>query len=589
MEARTAAPAVTLLNEDWKKIGEIPGGGKNAAGDLSGIYQHIRTGKKYIIKQDSVYCKNIAEYVASRIQRLLNPENPDVFAKVKLFFIPGATAPNTNGSNVYVGSRYYDNSIEAWKDAYNAYNFVETYQNIRPKHLVNRPASRPRWIKNDRIVTLMLKHGRLKGLAKLIAGAGMVDNPDLNLANILAVPQPCHDQCRDNCVHKSYQTIQCHHKEEKIFDKVQAVNVDFGAALGDNRRKLDDHLHFTDAWRYLKPVSFRLFFGDGPPNYILALPDELIFEKTFTCELLKLSCFPSSVLVRGIDDIMQQIKLYYGKQPLLEFAKRIGADKYMQKEKCHFSAKTNEEELIRYITQFLQEKMCKRLLSARKNAQAIADKIKMKSEEFDSTLAALQEKMQTLFLEHEGTEYCSIPDTKAVKLEDDIGCNAEQEIINRNNDEKEKETNFHVHYSQSRYFHPLPQKDTFDQIAGILENIRLCLRDFFNTQHSALIKDSSLFTTFLFDFDPEEATGYKLALAYELLRQHERIPHLTPYLREQLGNEPAMHKLVNQIKTLLCEFYTDEKNIENFIRKNVENAFEALYQYEPDNQRFTYS
>lgn len=396
-------PKINHLNDEWELKAPKPSNGKNKGGDLAGVYEHRDTHEKRLIKQDPVIAKNIIEFIAGRLLRLLAPEKPHIYADIKLFFTDSTSKPNENGDNVYVGSEWFNSLTELWKDAHNARNHLKIHASLREKDPKSRPSSRPKWIKNNPTDMLMLRTGRYN-LTDIFVNNAFLDNMDLNKDNVAVIPAACTCTAMDKergkiCLHNKFKETP---KKEKVYVKVDTVTYDFGGAFGDKRRKLDDHLHIFAVWRYIKPVSlFGIFGGDGPPNYLNTYPKELFYNKNFVRGLLKLSCFPPTLLKHGIAKIIDEVKLYFGPKPLLALAKRIGADSFMMTEKkCPLHAGMSADDLCIYITLFFQEKLCKRLVSAFENAKKIASEIGMNKDEFLALINEVKLARKKFFREH---------------------------------------------------------------------------------------------------------------------------------------------------------------------------------------------
>ncbi len=437
MEARFAesnpTPDVAQLTLDWIKIREKPGG-KNNDGSLSGVYHHRDSGEEFLIKQDRNVAKNIAEFVAGSLLQRINPVNADIFAEIRLFYINGESTPNEKGDNVYVGSRWFADSIELWKDAYNAYNHLDVYENLRRPtgQMKTRPKHRPKWIRKDPILSLMLKHGRYNDmLMEQLVDNAFIENPDVNTENFGVIPKPCGRGCKKNCSHNPLFNEAYTHteggKEEVVYSKVRCISYDYGGALGDNRRKLDDQLHIFDVWRYIKPVSFFNFFsGDGPPNYFSTYHNVLAY-KPFMRALIKRSCTPIAVINESIFEIMKEVKKYYGQQQLLEFARHIGADDFIKERMKHIplNDKTEIDHLISYITLFLQHKFRNRLQHTHAMAKKMATDLKMNAGEFDALVAEIQVKTDEEFADRMQPKQYNRYDYEDTSYADNESCSDE--------------------------------------------------------------------------------------------------------------------------------------------------------------------
>lgn len=363
------------IDSAWKKLGNKEGG-VNAAGELGGIYADINhPDRKVLFKQDPIIAKNIAEIIAGKIMRLINPDAPELFAEVWAAYANDKTGMDETGENIYVASVIFPDYIALYKDAYNAHNFLDRYSKSDKNDLrsVPRPQARPGYFTYDTIINQMILSYRYEEIYKLFLTADFVDDPDVHSENIGVIPKKSHGENENNPV-----IINCEDGKEKVYDKVQPVRIDYGGALGDRRRKLDDKLHLFDMFRYVSSKGEK-----GPPNYFRTYSREIFRRFEFLQELIKLSCFPPLVLARGINKIVIEVAAYYGTKPLLEFASWIGVTDYLKNQKkMVLDQDTNWEDLTLYISIFLRNMLSGRLKAAEIRAVSIATELNVGLDEY---------------------------------------------------------------------------------------------------------------------------------------------------------------------------------------------------------------
>jgi hypothetical protein len=371
---------IHYLDHRWIRVGD-KNGGVTPAGD-SGIYQDASNEKRRVLfKHDPVVAKNIAEIIAGKIMRLLNPDAPHLFADVQPTVVYGEKGKDETGKNIFVASVMFNEFKDLYKDAYDAYNRLDRYKKRRNNKERNakKPTKRPSYFDNDTIVNKMLLSCRYHQLAKLLVTSLFLDDTDVHTENIGVVPaanSSCYGEGKD-----------------AVYDRVMPVRIDYGGALGDKRRKLDRDLHLLDFLRYVS-----LKGEEGPPNYFRTYPKEIFERADFLEESIKLSCFPEEVLSKGIMDIVNEVSSYYADGPLLAFADWIGVVDFMKNERhIRLDEETKRYDLISYIIVFLQVMLTARLQAEEKEALKLAAKLGIHEYEFNWMKKKAKKTFNTIF------------------------------------------------------------------------------------------------------------------------------------------------------------------------------------------------
>ncbi len=334
--------------------------GVHNKGHLTGFYvDESNPIRKILFKQGSNPAETIAEFVTAKLSRLFNPDALHLFADVSLAVSKEkcvidetgkeVVVPDEIGNEVYVGSLIFVDSVDLYVDAYRAYN--QSLPDDRPSIAV--PSARPGWLVKDKIINSMILRGRYPEFHKIAVTALITEDMDINSANILVRPG------------ENAKGV-----EEKIYDKVQAVRIDFGCGL----KNLDENLHLFEMLRY---------YACTPPNYFLTYEPKIFGKTGFLIELIKFSVFPVGQISKGITDILNELVQFFGKKPLFEFAVLIGVNNYIKKEKnTTIDIDTPKYHLISYIDLFLRHMFIARTLAAEHMALAIVKELNISMEEF---------------------------------------------------------------------------------------------------------------------------------------------------------------------------------------------------------------
>lgn len=348
------------------------GGGANGAGIEGGIYVDNLENPHYrvLFKQDET-AKNICEVVAGGMMRDLS-DDPDAFAEVAFSLKPGVDPKTFNpdqesGENVYVASVYFNPYHDLYVDAYLAdgvyperfspNHFVFYDDELSPVDKVKVRDQRPKLLDEDIIIKKVIRLGRYRRLAKVLAMSLFFDDPDVHTMNIGAVPD---DEMDPHDEFPSKQVVMLQRNEEKsvdVYKYVKAVRLDYGGALGSKAlisRHLDDKLHPDDMLTMLS----------GPPNYFQWYPDVVTRDIEFSRELRFINKISIEKLQYTIDKNINYAAQFYNAEALRQFAQLIGVP--LKKDMV-----ISKVALIHDIKVFMYSK----LLARKQDAKLLADKI----------------------------------------------------------------------------------------------------------------------------------------------------------------------------------------------------------------------
>lgn len=406
------------INGGWELVGEKTGGA-NSAGKLGGVYIEIKNpDRKVLFKQDPIIAKNICEFIAGKLMRAIMPDADGLFAKVELAFENEKSMPNETGKNVYLGSEFYSGYTDLYKDAYHAYNNLSMFHLLRENNGGKRPCpeTRPKYLAFvnlhfkrliDPVIASVIERGRYPNFVKLLVASIFVDDPDVHTANIGVIPT---------------KEIAERIGNEEVIYQVEAVRIDFGGAFADKKRKLDGKLHYNETFRYLSLTK------EGPPNYLQTYPKEIYKGDDFYKELLKLSCFPPDILIAELKNILGEVACYYGREPLISFAKFIGIEEFLRKtdendivsllehyevsfliqEKDKRVKKIDnldKEAVLALITIFMGSSLIQRLSAAEEAAKRVSRCLNVTDEEFENNkLSSARTVRQLLGLQVENLD-----------------------------------------------------------------------------------------------------------------------------------------------------------------------------------------
>lgn len=395
------------INGGWVRVKEKTGGA-NQAGDLGGEYTDIGNPERRVLfKQDTVISKNICEFIAGKLMRVIMPDVPELFARVELAFEDDKSIPDETGKNVYLASEFYSNYTDLYKDAYNAHNKLSKFDALRKNNNGVRPCpqSRPKYIefvnmhyqrRIDPVIASVIISGRYPNFLKLIVASIFVEDPDVHTANIGVV---------------ATKQLAEEFEDGEIIYEVEAVRIDFGGAFADEKRKLDGNLHYEDTFRFISLTN------KIPPNYFQTYPKTIYKGQDFYLELLKLSCFPPDVLITQLKDILGQVGCYYGREPLISFAKFIGLTKFLRNTKQEVVLQLaklydvefllqgkdiryvnvdnlDKEAVLALITIFMGSSLIQRLAAAESEAKKISRILEISDNEFDNNKLSVERELK---------------------------------------------------------------------------------------------------------------------------------------------------------------------------------------------------
>lgn len=288
------------INEFIFQKGKI--GGANEGGKEGGIYK--RNGAYYLIKQENTYRgvsnhSNISEYLASQI---FAATAPGYGAEVFLVSIKsGKIEPDQTGETVYVASKFFNN----YQDLY-----VHAHKTMGKEV----PRSRPRNVGtiNSTLFNNALKRNNYKyysGFPQAMVTSLLIADYDVHWGNVGVVSA---------------------NNENKM------VRIDFGWAFKKLYNKLNPH----SIVEHLP--------GFGPTNHFREYPNEMRITQQFADELKRVAKID---LIPCLKQSFENLKQFYGTEPLKEFALSIGIDRKV------LTCIKNKNQLSEQILEYMSEKL----------------------------------------------------------------------------------------------------------------------------------------------------------------------------------------------------------------------------------------
>ncbi len=311
-------------------------GGKSNSGELGGQYEFryvladqvknhqppnpdATFSQTILFKQDKTakirHDKNITEYVAGRLMNLFGGDSA---ATTFLAIKPSShktKLPDLTGENIYVGSIYYDNYQDLFRD-------IERIHGRVPAKDMQRPRAAGSWNKS------WFTHGMIDPATKLcrfhnfetVLGVSLLfadyDTQSENFGNIAN---------RDsNNPHDPAALPVDANGNLKVDEDGKLgilVKIDHANALRD----LEDEVHM-DAFRFWITFSGNDPFTTQPTNHIREYPRILRVSPAMAAELDRISHFDLARVKAEIDDTINEVNKFYGVAPLLEFAEYMKAD-----------------------------------------------------------------------------------------------------------------------------------------------------------------------------------------------------------------------------------------------------------------------
>ncbi|MHC0449501.1 MAG: hypothetical protein ACRY3E_05410 [Candidatus Lariskella arthropodorum] len=290
-------------------------GGANSAGQDGGIYR--RGEITALIKQENKggdvdNVSNICEFLGSRMFAHAKPNSG-----AKVFLAKNSSSikiPDSDGSNIYVASIFFDHYKDLYVDAYD----------ILGKQA---PKDRPWLIGQDASVfnqTVTSKN--YSGFSDIMPLSLLIGDFDIHWGNVGVVRDP-----------------------SKPDVPAKMVRIDFAWAF---KGGFEDEVHPHSVFRHLP--------GFGPTNHFVEYPEEMRINPTFVRGLKDIYDFDFTIAIKeGFDEVGQ----YYGIAPLQEFAKQVATIEI---------AKINDKEgIVESLKTHFIEKMQKRQTSLKDYATTI--------------------------------------------------------------------------------------------------------------------------------------------------------------------------------------------------------------------------
>ena len=265
--------SIKIENETWLRLGDKKGGTK-PAGKYGGIYQSGDT--KALIKRDFVP-RDIAEFIGAKFHNKAVPDNsPEMF----ISRIPYSDSQFTeDGSDVYLGSVYFDNYKDLFKDIFKQAGLEE------PK---DRPSILSSFWHSD-IFVEGLKNNGYVGFPQVTATSLLIGDFDVHWGNIGVI------------------------RTEDMPPKL--VRVDFGSSFNNLYKEINPH----SILQHL-PVF-------GPLNHFIDFPIEMKLNKEFTNELKRVSKIDFN---ETIEESFNELKKVYSEDVIKGFGERLGIKFYKE-------------------------------------------------------------------------------------------------------------------------------------------------------------------------------------------------------------------------------------------------------------------
>jgi hypothetical protein len=310
-------------------------GGRSKSGEFGAQYQF-----RYVLAQDLVkdppkpettyaqsilfkqdvgrsirHDKNITEYVASRLMNLFGGDSAAVTFLAKKPSANKIKLPDPTGENIYVGSVFYNNYQDLFRD-------IERIHGRVPPPDMERPRAAGSWNREwfrHGIMDPVTKTCRFHNLETIIGIALLLaDGDDLQSGNagVTAVRIPTDADPMAFAMDNDGNILLDEFGKMGILVKIDHAN-----ALRD----VGDEVHM-DTFRFWFTFAGNEAFTTQPTNHLREIPTILKVTPAMALELERLGNFALDKLVPEINDTIEEVAKYYGVKPLLEFGERMGAD-----------------------------------------------------------------------------------------------------------------------------------------------------------------------------------------------------------------------------------------------------------------------
>jgi len=312
--------SLTSISNGVKKVWEFhkpKDSGVVGAGEFGGFFttEYTENGKLVkqmgLIKHDSRYHLNIAEFLASRIYQNLIPQ---ASAVVDFVPVPGAEIPSKDGKGVYIVAEFVPNYKGTLYEGINktlrkdelkkANEGLSSEQIDKIVDKENHGLSNIMAVESAQIFTMLMKTNTVKkafdiareegnylNFAEVMVTSLLINNIDTHLANIVV--------------------RKVERKDGTKADDLAVI--DYGVAWRDMTDTINPH----SILKYIKTHAIRT---EAWNNFVF-YDNSLKIRPEFVAELDRVA---SANLSDIFDKAFEEIGQYYGPEPIVEFALRTG-------------------------------------------------------------------------------------------------------------------------------------------------------------------------------------------------------------------------------------------------------------------------